>query len=194
MNCGIYADEGVSGTSIKRRPAFQRMMNDCRDGKLDLIITKSVSRFGRNTLDCLVCIRELKALHVDVYFEKENIHTLHNEGEILLSLISAVSQAESETLSSNITWGIRRKYEKGHVQSIPCGKFLGYDKDADGNLTINEEQAVIVRRIYQEFLEGNSYYAIANKLTAEAVPTEQKQKGVELEHSKTDAHQREVYG
>jgi DNA invertase Pin-like site-specific DNA recombinase len=174
--CGIYADEGITGTSVKRRPDFQRMLQDCRDGKLDLIIAKSVSRFGRNTLDCLVCIRELKSLGVDVYFEKENIHTLRSEGEVLLSLIAAVAQAESESLSSNVAWGIRRKYEKGHVQSIPSGKFLGYDKDAAGNLVINEDQAVIIRRIYQEFLDGYGYYTIASRLTAEGIPTEQNNK------------------
>jgi len=169
---GIYADEGVSGTSVKKRDAFQRLMQDSRDGKVDMIITKSVSRFGRNTLDCLNSIRELKALGVDVFFEKEDIHTMRNEGELLLTLISATAQNESMNLSENIKWGIRRRYERGHVQSIPSGKFLGYDKDDNGNLVINEEQAAIVRRIYQEFLNGYGYYTIAQHLTESNVPTE----------------------
>jgi DNA invertase Pin-like site-specific DNA recombinase len=167
---GIYADEGISGTDLKKREAFNRLMQDARDGHLDMIITKSLSRFGRNTLDCLKCLRELKSLNVDVFFEKENIHSLTSQGELLITLLSAVAQTESQALSENIKWGIRRKYERGHVQSIPSGKFLGYDKDEDGSLIINEEQAAIVRRIYQEFLDGYGTFQIARRLTAENVP------------------------
>ncbi len=148
------------------------MMQDCRDGKIDMIITKSLSRFGRNTLDCLKSIRELKSLGVDVFFEKENIHTMRSEGELLLTLISAVAQNESLSLSESVKWGIRRKYERGHIQSIPSGKFLGYEKDETGNLVIDEEQAAVVRRIYQEFLDGYGYHAIAKHLTEDGVPTE----------------------
>ncbi len=104
------------------------MMQDARDGKLDMIITKSLSRFGRNTLDCLKSIRELKALGVDVFFEKENIHTMRNEGEVLISLISAVAQNESLSLSDNVKWGKRRKYEKGDIGSIPFKNITGYTK------------------------------------------------------------------
>ncbi len=147
-------------------------MQDCRDRKIDMIITKSLSRFGRNTLDCLKSIRELKSLGVDVFFEKENIHTMRSEGELLLTLISAVAQNESLTLSENIKWGIYRKYERGHVQSIPSGKFLGYYKDETGNLVIDEEQAAVVRRIYNDFLNGYGYYKIAKQLTEDGVPTE----------------------
>lgn len=168
---GIYADEGISGTDLKKREAFNRLMQDARDGHIDMIITKSLSRFGRNTLDCLKSLRELKSLNVDVFFEKENIHSLTSQGEVMISLISAVAQTESLALSENVKWGIRRKYERGHVQSIPSGKFLGYDKDEDGNLVINEEQAAIVRRIYQEFLDGYGTFQIARRLTAENVPT-----------------------
>ncbi len=167
---GIYADEGISGTDLKKREAFNRLMQDARDGHLDMIITKSLSRFGRNTLDCLKCLRELKSLNVDVFFEKENIHSMTSQGELLITLLSAVAQTESQELSENIKWGIRRKYERGHVQSIPSGKFLGYDKDEDGSLIINEEQAAIVRRIYQEFLDGYGTFQIARRLTAENVP------------------------
>lgn len=169
---GIYADEGISGTNIHKRNAFKQLMQDCRDSKIDMIITKSLSRFGRNTLDCLNSIRELKALGVDVFFEKENIHTMRSEGEMLLTFISAVAQNESLTLSENVKWGIHRKYERGHIQSIPSGKFLGYDKDDTGNLVVNEVEAATVRRIYQEFLDGYGYYQIAKHLTEDGVPTE----------------------
>jgi len=155
---------------LKKRDAFNRMMQDCRDGHIESIITKSVSRFGRNTLDCLNSTRELKALGIDVFFEKENIHTMQSEGELLLSLISAVSQNESYTQSENVKWGIRRKYERGNIKSIPSGKFLGFDKDGNGNFVINEAQAKIVRRIYREFLDGYGTYQIAARLTRENVP------------------------
>lgn len=167
---GIYADEGISGTSLKKREAFNQMMEDAREHKFEMIITKSVSRFGRNTLDCLKCIRELSELGIDVYFEKENIHTIKSEGEVLLTLILAVAQNESQTQSENVKWGIHKQYERGNIKSIPSGKFLGYDKDEDGNLVINQEQAVIVRRIYQEFLEGYGGYQIAMRLTEDQVP------------------------
>lgn len=167
---GIYTDEGISGTDLKKREAFNRLMQDARDGQIDMIITKSLSRFGRNTLDCLKSLRELKALNVDVFFEKEQIHSLTSQGEVLISLISAVAQTESMALSENVKWGIRRKYERGHVQSIPSGKFLGYDKDQNGNLIINPAQAEIVKRIYQEFLDGYGTFQIARRLTDEKVP------------------------
>lgn len=167
---GIFADEGISGTDIRKRDAFNRLMEAARDGQIDLIITKSLSRFGRNTLECLKNIRELKTLGVDVFFEKENIHTLQSKGEMLLTLISAVAQNESLNLSENVKWGIRRQYERGHVQSIPSGKFLGYKKDRQGNLVIDEEQAKVVQRIYQAFLGGLGTYQIAKMLTHENVP------------------------
>lgn len=167
---GIYADEAVSGTDTRKRDAFRQMIQDCKDGKIDVIVTKSLSRFGRNTVDCLKIIRELKALGIDVFFEKESIHTLPSEGEMLISLISAVAQNESLSLSENVKWGIHRKYERGLVRSIPCGKFLGYDKDNEGNLILNEEQATIVRRIYQEFLDGYGTFQIAKRLTEENIP------------------------
>ncbi len=170
ISAGIYADEAVSGTDTRKRDAFRQMVQDCRDGKIDVVVTKSLSRFGRNTVDCLKVIRELKVIGIDVFFEKENIHTLRSEGEMLIALISAVAQNESLTLSENVKWGIHRKYERGLVQSIPCGKFLGYDKDKYGNLEINEEQAAIVRRIYKEFLDGYGTYQIAKRLTEEKIP------------------------
>lgn len=165
-------DKGISGTNILKREAFNRLMQDARENKIDMIITKSLSRFGRNTLDCLNSIRELRALGVDVFFEKENIHTKTSAGEVLITLISAFAQNESLNQSENVKWGIRRKYEKGCIKSIPSGKFFGYDKDETGNLIINEAQAITVRRLYQEFLDGYGYYKIAEHLTEDGIMTE----------------------
>lgn len=173
INSGIYADEGISGTGIGKRQGFLKMMDDCREGKLDLIITKSVSRFGRNTVDCLVSTRELKTLGIDVFFEKENIHTLTAEGEVLLSLIAAVAENESVAMSENVQWGLRRKYETGSVKSIPLGKCLGYRKDEEGQIVIVEEEAAVVRRIYQEFLDGLSVTEIAAGLEKDGIRTDQ---------------------
>ncbi|MBU3214787.1 recombinase family protein [Clostridium estertheticum] len=169
---GIYMDKGISRTNLHKREDFNRLMQDARENKVDMIITKSLSRFGRNTLDCLNSIRELRALGVDVFFEKENIHTKTSEGEVLLTLISAVVQNESLNQSENVKWGIRRKYEKGCTQSITSGKFFGYNKYESGKLMINEAQAIIVIRIYQEFLDGYAYYKIAEHLTEDRVVTE----------------------
>lgn len=173
VNCGIYTDEGITGTSIKKRTGFQQMMQACRDGKLDLIITKSVSRFGRNTVDCLVSVRELQALGVDVLFEKENIHSLGSGSELLLTLIAAVAESESFQMSENIKWGFRRKFETGSVKSLSIGKCLGYRKDEDGSIVVVEEEAVIVRRIYREFLDGLSPTRIAEGLEKDCVRTDQ---------------------
>ena len=164
---GIYADEGISGTQIQKRKAFLQMMEGCRAERIDLVLTKSVSRFGRNTVDCLKSVRELKALGVDVF-----IHTLQAQGELLLSVLMAVSENESTAMSENIKWGLRRKYERGSLRSVPCGKLLGYDK-VDGELVINEPQAEIVRRIYREFLGGHGVARIARGLTADGIPSEQ---------------------
>ena len=109
----IYADEGISGTNTKKRDDFNRMIEDCRAGKIDLIITKSISRFARNTLDCLNYVRELKELGVGIRFEKENIDTLDAKGEVLLTILSSLAQDESRSISENSTWGIRRRFEKG---------------------------------------------------------------------------------
>lgn len=168
---GIYADEGISGTDLKKRDAFNKLMQDARDGKIDLIIAKSLSRFGRNTIDNLKSIRELREIGVDVFFEKENLHTKTSEGELLLTLISAVAQNESLSLSENVKWGIHRKYEKGCIQSIPSGKFYGYDKDKSG-LVINEDQAATVRRMYQEFLDGYGYYQIMQHINEDKILTD----------------------
>jgi len=114
---GVYADEGISGTSTKKREQFNKMINDCKDGKIDMIITKSISRFTRNTLDCLNFVRALKEVGVGVIFEKENINTLDSKGEVLLSILSSLAQDESRSISENCTWGLRRRFEQGNLGS-----------------------------------------------------------------------------
>lgn len=146
---GIYADEVISGTNTKKREEFNRMIADCRARKVDRIITKSISRFARNTLDCLNYVRELKELGIGVIFEKENIDTLDAKGEVLLTILSSLAQDESRSISENSTWGIRRRYENGNY-GMSTKRFLGYDKDADGKLIVNHEQAKIVARLYDE--------------------------------------------
>ncbi|WP_149734583.1 recombinase family protein [Propionispora hippei] len=160
---GIYADEGISGTTTKKREQFNRMIEDCKAGKIDRIITKSISRFARNTLDTLTYVRMLKELGIEVFFEKENIRTLDSKGEVLLSILSSLAQDESRSISENSTWGIRRRFEQGKLH-VNHTKFLGYDKDKNGNLVVNEKQAKIVRRIYTEFLDGKGANRIARDL------------------------------
>lgn len=152
---GTYADEGISATNTKKRDEFKSMITDCRAGKIDMIITKSISRFARNTLDCLNNVRELKELGIGIIFEKENINTLDAKGEVLLTILSSMAQDESRSISENSTWGIRRRFEKGQ-HKMSTKRFLGYDTDEDGKLVINRKQAVIVKRLYCEFLSGKT--------------------------------------
>jgi site-specific DNA recombinase len=166
---GIYADEGISGTNTKKREQFNKMIEDCKAGKIDMIITKSISRFARNTLDCLNYVRMLKEQGIGVIFEKENINTLDSKGEVLLSILSSLAQDESRSISENCTWGIRRRFEQGKV-TVNHTKFMGYDKDEEGNLVINEKQAKIVRRIYKDYLDGKGANRIARELEEEGVP------------------------
>lgn len=172
---GIYTDEGISGTNRKHREGFNSMVKDALDGKIDLIITKSVSRFARNTVDSLTTVRELKDAGVEVYFEKENIWTFDSKGELLITIMSSLAQEESRSISENVTWGHRKRFSDGKV-SIPFGNFLGYDRGPDGNLVVNKEQAKIVKKIYRYFLEGNTPYRIAKMLTEEGIPTIQGKK------------------
>lgn len=165
---GIYSDEGISGTSIKRRSGFKSMIEDCEAGKIDLVITKSISRFARNTQDSLSYTRRLKDHGVGVYFEKEGINTLESSGELLLTLFSCFAQEESRSISENTSWGIREKFKQG-IPHLNVENLLGYDKGPDGRLAINEEQAAIVRRIYRMFLEGFSLGSIAHTLNDEGV-------------------------
>jgi site-specific DNA recombinase len=166
----IYADEGISGTNTKKRKDFLRMIDDCMAGKIDMIITKSISRFARNTVDCLHYVRMLKEKGISVYFETENIETAGTTGELLLTILSALAQDSSRNQSDVTRWGIQRKFESGKVL-VNTTRFLGYDKNEDGELIINEEEAQIVRRIYREYLEGKSYNAIAKGLMKDKIKT-----------------------
>ena len=167
---GVYTDEGISGCSTKRREGFQRMISDAMAGKIDLIITKSVSRFARNTVDSLTTIRLLKENNVECYFEKENIWTFDGKGELLLTIMSSISQEEARSISENVTWGHRKRFADGKV-SVAYSRFLGYDKGSDGKMVVNPEQAEIVKLIYRLFLEGKTPHTIAIHLTEKGIKT-----------------------
>ena len=166
----VYADEGITGCNTKNRDGFNRMVEDALSGRIDLIITKSVSRFARNTVDSLTTIRRLKEHGTECYFEKENIWTFDGKGELLLTIMSSLAQEESRSISENCTWGQRKRFADGKV-TVPFGRFLGYDRGEDGNLVVNPEQAKLVRRIYGLFLTGMSPTLIARTLTNEGIPT-----------------------
>jgi len=169
---GIYADEGASGVRIKNRTQLIRMIQDCKDGKIDLILTKSISRFARNTVDCLNYVRMLKALPspVGIYFEKEKINTLDQKNEFILTILSSLAQDESRNLSESIKWGWKRRFEHGIVNNT-IYNLLGCDRDDHGNWIINEDQAKTVRRIYREFLAGKTTGQISKGLMAEDIKT-----------------------
>ena len=164
----IYADEGISGTNTKKRDEFNRMIEDCRAGRIDLVITKSISRFARNTLDCLNYVRELKENDVTVVFEKENINTMDAKGEVLLTILSSLAQDESRSISENCSWGIRRRFEQGQYR-ISTKRFLGYDYNKAGKMVVNKPQAKVVKRIYKEYLSGYTADAIARMFKEEKV-------------------------
>lgn len=170
---GIYADEGISGTSMKKRTEFKKMITACKRGRIDLIITKSLSRFARNTVDCLETVRLLKANGIGVYFEKENINTLTESSEFLITLFSGFAQAESESLSKNVAWGWRKSAEAGNVY-FQYKRMLGYRKGADGQPEIVPEEAEIIRRIYRRYLAGCSLGQIKLELEQDDIPTAQK--------------------
>ncbi len=166
----VYADEGISATSRKKRDGFNRMIADALDGKIDLILTKSVSRFARNTVDTLTTVRQLKERGVEVFFEKENIYTMDSKGELLITIMSSLAQEESRSISENVTWGQRKRFADGKV-SMPYKRFLGYTKGPDGLPQIVEEQAATVRMIYRLYLEGKTTSAIAKHLTDLGIST-----------------------
>jgi len=166
----VYTDEGLSGLNAKKREGFNQMVEDALAGKIDLIVTKSVSRFARNTVDSLVTVRKLKEKGVEVYFEKENIFTLDSKGELLITIMSSLAQEESRSISENVTWGQRKRFSDGKV-SLPYKSFLGYERGDDGFPKIVEEEAVLVRRIYALFMSGKTVCAIAKQFTCEGVPT-----------------------
>lgn len=166
----VYTDEGISAVNTKRRDGFNQMVEDALAGKIDLIVTKSVSRFARNTVDSLTTVRKLKEAGVEIYFEKENIWTMDSKGELLITIMSSLAQEESRSISENVTWGQRKRFADGKV-SLPYKHFLGYRKRADGLPEIVEEEAALVRRIYRLFMGGKTVCYIAKVLTEEEIPT-----------------------
>jgi DNA invertase Pin-like site-specific DNA recombinase len=161
---GLYADEGISGTSIQKRPQFQQMIQDAKSGMIDLILTKSLSRFARNTVDTLTVIRDLRKIDVEVFFEKENIYSSDTKVDFMLTIFSSIAQEESRNISENIKWGFRKRFKEGKVH-INTKRFLGYDKDSDGNIIINDKQAKTVRMIFDMYVSGSSQKHIADFLT-----------------------------
>ena len=165
---GIFADEGITGTSAEKRPEFLRMIRLCRKRKIDLVLVKSISRFARNTVDCLHYIRALKEMGIAVIFEKENINTLDSEGEMLITLLGAFAQAESESISQNVRWGIRQAMREGRV-SLRCKQLYGFTEDENGQPQVLPDEAEVVRRIYKSFLRGQSIRMIKGWLDAEGI-------------------------
>ena len=161
---GYYIDDGISGTDMKKRDNFNLMMERClrKEKDIDLILTKSISRFARNTVDCLSCIRKLKERNIAIYFEKEHINTLEAAGELLITILSSQAQEESRNISENVKWGLKRKYENGEVL---IKRVFGYEKGIDNRLRIIPEEAEIVRMIYKKYLEGQTLNGIADLFT-----------------------------
>lgn len=166
----VYTDEGISALNTKRREGFNRMVEDALAGKINLIVTKSVSRFARNTVDSLSTIRLLKEHGVEVFFEKEAIWTFDSKGELLLTIMSSLAQEESRSISENVTWGQRKRFADGKV-TMPYSSFLGYRKGKDGQPEIVPEEAAVVRGIYSLFIQGKTVSWIAKHLTEKGIPT-----------------------
>ena len=166
----VYSDEGLSGTSTRLRKGFQSMIRDALSGHIDLIVTKSISRFARNTVDSLTTIRTLKEAGVECFFEKENIYTFDPKGELLITILSSLAQEESRSLSENVTWGARKRFADGKY-TIHYSEFLGYRKGGDGTPEIDESEASVIRRIYCMCIEGLGYYEIAKALTNDGIRT-----------------------
>lgn len=166
---GVFSDKGITGFSDKR-PGFQQMLKLCREKKIDLIITKSISRFARNTTIMLEVVRELKALGVAILFEKENINTLFEDGEFMLTILSSFAQEESKNVSDNLKWRARKKFQQGEL-IINTNRFLGYSKDRYGDLIIDQKEARLVKKIYKDYLKGKGVDTIAKELNMNGVPT-----------------------
>lgn len=166
----VYTDEGISGTNNKRREGFKEMIADALAGKIDLIVTKSVSRFARNTVDSLVTIRKLKENGVECYFEKEGIYTFDGKGELLITIMSSLAQEESRSISENITWGQRKSFADGKIH-LAYKHFLDYKKGEDGRPAIVEEEAAVVRLIYRLFLDGKTQAGICRYLEDLSIPS-----------------------
>lgn len=167
---GLYYDEGISGTKVEKREGLLALLKDCEDGKIDRVITKSISRFSRNTTDCLEMVRSLTRLNIYLYFEKENINTLEASGELLLTIMASLAQQESASLSQNIKMGLQFRYQEGKVV-VNHEHFLGYTKDAKGNLIVDKKEAKVVKRIFREYLEGASFRDIAMGLERDHIKT-----------------------
>src|SRR5574344_293653 len=167
---GIFADDGISGTNTKTREQFNRMIERAMAGEIDMIVTKSISRFARNTLDCLKFIRKLKEKNIPVYFEKENINTMDAKGEVLLTIMASLAQQESQSLSQNVKLGFQYRYQQGQM-TVNHNRFLGFTKDEKGQLIIEPDEAVVVKRIYREYLEGASLQQIGRGLEADGILT-----------------------
>ena len=166
----VYTDEGITGTSTKHREGFKSMIRDALDGKIDLIIIKSVSRFARNTVDSLTTIRKLKEKRIECFFEKDNIWTFDGKGELLITIMSSLAQEEARSISENCTWGQCKRFADGKV-SVAFGRFLGYDRGENGEFVVNREQAETVKKIYRMYLDGYGTTEIARQLTAEGILT-----------------------
>jgi site-specific DNA recombinase len=157
---GVYADEALTGTKDDRAE-FQRLLNDCRDGKIDMVITKSISRFARNTVTMLETLRELKLINVDVYFEKENIHSISGDGELMLTILASFAQAESLSVSENCKWRIRKRFQAGEIANL---RFMYGYNIKKGEITVDHKEAEIVRMIFADYISGMGCENIASKL------------------------------
>ena len=166
---GIFADEGITGTSTKKRDDFNRMIRKCRQKKIDLILTKSISRFARNTLDSLKYIRALKELGIGIIFEKENINTLEMDTELIITFMSAFAQSESESISANVRWGKRQAMKEGKT-SVNFKKLYGYFLDSEGNPQVDSDKAEVIRSIFNRYLQGASLRMIRQELEAAGIP------------------------
>ena len=166
----VYADEGVTGTSYKRRDGFNQMVEDAMNGRIDLILTKSISRFARNTVDALTITRKLKTYNIEVFFEKENISSMDAQAELIFTIMSSIAQEESRSISQNVRWGLLRSMESGKV-TLPWRSFLGFEKGPDGLPQIVEDEAKIVRSIYRDYLDGGTLQGIARSLIRRGIKT-----------------------
>ena len=166
---GIFADEGITGTSARKRPEFLKMIRLCKQKKIDIVLTKSISRFARNTVDCLNYIRALRELGIAVIFDKENIHTLEADSEILITMLGAFAKAESESISANVRWGKRQAMREGKT-IIQYNRLYAYEKGEDGKPKIIQEQADVVRSIYDQYLSGASLRMIKDRLEMGQIP------------------------
>ncbi|MFK4912458.1 recombinase family protein [Lactococcus petauri] len=167
---GLFADEGLSGTSFNKRLAFLEMIEKVEKGEIDFIITKSISRFARNTVDTLTTIRKLKTLGVGIWFEKENVNTLDSKGEFIITLMSSLAQDESRSISENVTWGQRKRFSDGKA-TMPFSRCLGYDRGPNGEFVINQEQAKVVKAMFAMAVLGMTTAEIKKKLNEMKIPT-----------------------